>query len=224
MALRMIVSRVAHRSSLAALLLTAAIGTSARARADEPATPTSPPATPTSPPATPTSPPAVVPSPRQVEREEETSWYGWQTLIADGTSLLVLPIVAGVTQSPGLGGVAVGGYFLAPPFIHGAHGRWTMFAASLGLRVGMPVVGGLLGAAAQGDCGGDLCIPVGAAIGVAVGVLGAVALDASLLSYETVEYDPRYGGQPTKPSHVAWSPTIAPRKEGGFTLGLGATF
>ncbi len=210
----MIVSRVAHRCSLAALVLTAAIATSARAHADEPATPTSPPA----------AAPAAAPLPRGFEREEETSWYGWQTLIADGTSLLVLPIVAGVTQSPTLGAVAVGGYFLAPPFIHGAHGRWGIFAASLGLRVGMPVVGGLLGAAAQGDCRGDLCIPVGAAIGVAIGVLGAVALDAALLSYEPEEHDPRYRGQPTKPSQTAWSPTIAPRKEGGFTLGLGATF
>ena len=206
----MIVSGVAQRCSLAALVLTAAIATSARAYADEPATPTSP--------------PAAAPLPRGFEREEETSWYGWQTLIADGTSLLVLPIVAGVTQSPTLGAVAVGGYFLAPPFIHGAHGRWGMFAASLGLRVGMPVLGGLLGAAAQGDCGGDLCIPVGAAIGVAIGALGAVALDASLLSYERDEPDPRYRAQPTKPSHLAWSPTLAPRKEGGFTLGLGATF
>ena len=216
----MIVSRVAHRSSLAALVLIAAIATSARARADEPATPTSPPAA-----ADPAAAPVAAPLPRGFERGEETTWYGWQTLIADGTSLLVLPIVAGVTQSPTLGAVAFGGYVLAPPFIHGAHGRWGIFAASLGLRVGMPVLGGLLGAAAEGgDCGGDICVPVGAAIGVAIGVLGAVALDASLLSYETDEPDPRYRARAEKPSHLAWSPTIAPRKEGGFTLGLGATF
>jgi hypothetical protein len=215
----MIVSRVARRSSLASLVLTVAIATSTRARADQPATPTSPPE------ATPTAAPVVAaPLPRGFEREQETSWYGWQTLIADGTSVLVLPIVAGVSQSPTLGGIALGGYFLAPPFIHGAHGRWGMFAASLGLRVGMPIVGGLLGAAAQGDCSGELCIPVGAAIGVAIGALGAVALDASLLAYETVEPDPRYRGQPSKPSRVVWSPSVAPRKEGGFTLGLGAIF
>jgi hypothetical protein len=161
---------------------------------------------------------------RPIDREEETSWYGWQTLAADGTSLLVLPIAAGVSQSPALGVVAVAGYFLAPPFIHGAHGRWSMFAASLGLRVLTPVLGGLLGSALDHDCRGDLCIPVGAGIGVAVGVLGAVALDASLLSYETVEPDPRYRGARTRPTRVMWSPSIAPRKEGGFTLGLGAAF
>lgn len=206
-------SRVARRSCLAGLVLAIALATSAHARADEPA-----------PAEVSASPPAVAGGQRRVQLEEETEWYGWQTLIADGTSVLILPIVAGVTQSPTLGGIAVGGYFLAPPIIHGAHGRWAMFAASLGLRVVMPVVGGLLGAAAEGDCGGDLCIPVGAAIGVAVGVLGAIALDASLLSYETVDADPRYRGRSRKPGDLAWSPTIAPRKEGGFTLGLGATF
>ena len=163
-------------------------------------------------------------APRTQPHEEETSWYGWQTLAADGTSLLVLPIAAGVSQSPGLGLVAVAGYFLAPPFIHGAHGRWGMFGASLGLRVVAPVIGGLLGAALDGDCRGDICIPVGAALGVAAGALGAVAIDASLLSYETVEPDPRYRARQQTPNHIAWSPSIAPRKEGGFTLGLGATF
>ena len=158
-------------------------------------------------------------------QEEERSWYGWQTLTADGTSLLVLPIAAGVSQSPALGVVALAGYFLAPPFIHGGHGRWGMFGASLGLRVVMPVVGGLLGSVGQ-DCGNDICIPVGAAIGVAIGALGAVAIDASLLSYERVETDTGYhaGARHRTPTRIAWSPSLAPRKEGGFTLGLGATF
>ena len=213
--LGMIVSRVALRSCFAGVVVTIALVTSARARADEENAPPEPSA----------EPPAVTGGPRRHEREVETEWYGWQTLIADGTSVLVLPIVAGFARSPTLGVVALGGYFLAPPFIHGAHGRWGMFAASLGLRVVMPVVGGLLGAAVEGgDCGGDICVPVGAALGVAVGALGAVALDASLLSYETVDADPRYRGRSRKPGDLAWSPTIAPRKEGGFTLGLGATF
>ena len=145
-------------------------------------------------------------------------------LAADGTSLLVLPLTAAAVQSQALFGVAVAGYFLAPPFIHGAHGRWGMFGASLALRVLAPVAGGLLGSAADGDCGGDLCIPVGAVLGAAAGVLGAVAIDASLLSYETIEPDARYRAQQRKPGAVAWSPSLVPRKEGGLTLGLGATF
>ncbi len=158
------------------------------------------------------------------EREEETTWYGWQTLIADGTSIIALPIVAGTTQSEALLVVAVGGYFLAPPFIHGAHGRWGIFAASLGLRLGMPTGLGLLGAALDDCNSSSFCIPVGAAIGFVSGVLGAVAIDASALSYETDETSERRRAQTSKKNNVAWSPTVAPRKEGGFTLGLGATF
>lgn len=195
--------RVTARCSLSALAIALALSTTSLARADEGDAPSAPPA---------------------VSHEEDTTWYGWQTLAADGTSLLALPIVAGVTQSGALGGVAVGGYFLAPPIIHAAHGRWGIFGASLGLRVAMPLIGGFLGAAADGDCRGDLCIPVGAALGVAVGALGAVALDASLLSYETTPVDVRYRGEQRKPGHVSWSPSIAPRREGGFTLGLGAAF
>jgi len=214
------VSRMARLSALSTLVSVIALSTGSLARADEPAPTTmSPPAL------SPTAPRADATSRRtDHEEEEETSWYGWQTLIADGTSLIALPIAAGVTQSGALGGVALGGYLLAPPFIHGAHGRWGIFAASLGLRVGMPVVFGLLGAAVD-DCKGELCIPVGAAFGVVLGALGAVALDASLLSFEKVEEDgARYRARRGQPSHVAWSPSIAPRKEGGFTLGLGASF
>ena len=214
------VSLMARRSAVPAVVIAIVLAAGSRARADEVGpTPTSPPA------ASPAAPPAFAGEQRRLDREEETTWYGWQTLAADGTSLLVLPTVAGVTQSAELGVVALAGYFLAPPFIHGAHGRWGIFAASLGLRVGMPFVGGLLGSAADADCSGELCIPVGAAFGVVLGALGAVALDASLLSYEKVETDARGAtARRSNPSHLAWSPTLAPRKEGGFTLGLGASF
>jgi len=215
----MIVSRVARRSALSAFLIAGSLSVGSLAHADEPA-----PAPAPAPVAAPPVPPADATWRGRVDHQEETSWYGWQTLLADGTSLLVLPIAAGVSQSSALGVVAVGGYFLAPPFIHGAHGRWGMFAASLGLRVVVPVIGGLLGAAADGDCRGELCIPVGAVIGVVSGVLAAVALDASLLSYETVEPDARYRAQRRKPGAIAWSPSLVPRKEGGLTLGLGASF
>jgi hypothetical protein len=144
--------------------------------------------------------------------------------MADGTSLIALPLVSAFTSSVEFGVAALGGYFLAPPIIHGAHGRWGIAAGSLGLRVGLPVLGGLLGAAADDDCRGEICVPVISALGITLGALGAVALDASLLSFEEVDRDVRGSSDRAKAGAITWSPLAAPRKEGGFTLGLGATF
>ena len=161
----------------------------------------------------------------QRRRTPETYWYGWQTLIADGTSLIVLPVVAGATQSEALLGMAVGGYFLAPPIIHAVHGRWGMTFASLGIRLGLPTVGILLGAAVDQDSCRDFCLPVGAAIGFLVGVGGAVTIDAALFSDEKIDTDERDAAAArAKRRGFSWTPVLGPRKEGGFDVGLGATF
>lgn len=162
---------------------------------------------------------------RRRERVEETSWYGWQVLVADGASLIVLPIGAGVSQSEILGFAALGGYLLAPPIMHGARGRWGIAAASLGLRLGVPTVGLLLGAAVDSEScrGGDFCVEAGAALGFVAGILGAVALDASLLSFEKVDVDAASDDR-AKRRGFAFTPTFTPRKDGGFAFGLGATF
>jgi hypothetical protein len=162
---------------------------------------------------------------RRRRHTEETYWYGWQTLIADGTSLVVLPVLGGATQSEALLGMAVGGYFLAPPVIHAVHGRWGMTFASLGIRLGLPTVGVLLGAAAdQDECGGDLCLPVGAAIGFIIGIGGAVTIDAALLSDEKIDTEERDAAARAKRRGFAWTPVVGPRKEGGFDVGFGAIF
>jgi hypothetical protein len=153
----------------------------------------------------------------------ETEWYGWQTLIADGASLIMIPIMAGVTESEELGYVALGGYFLAPPVIHAANGRWGIGFASLGFRTGLPLVGLLVGAAADDDR--NDFVPAGAIIGFVVGVLGAVALDASWLAFKKVDVNEDISSaRPTKRSAFSFTPTVAPRKEGGWTMGLGGTF
>lgn len=144
--------------------------------------------------------PALAPAPAPTEVDwhrdprarragrSERRWYGWQTLIADGASLLAMPTLAATAGNGGeaLAYVAVGGYFLGPPLVHVAHGRPGIAAASLGLRAGLPLGGVVLGAAAQGDCRGDFCAFGGALIGAALGVLAAITLDAAALSYEKV--------------------------------------
>jgi hypothetical protein len=119
------------------------------------------------------------------------SWYGWQPLIIDGLSI---PLLA----AAGAGGVT---YLVGGPVVHLAHGRPGAALGSAGLRVGLPLVGGLISLAAYcGDGGGELC---GLAVlpGAVVGALGAIAIDASLLSWEKEPPPPPLSGS----VHVAVS-------------------
>lgn len=143
------------------------------------------------------------------EPKTKKHWYGWQTLIADGASIVTVP----------LGGVGVAGYFLAAPVVHAAHGRWGIAAADVGVRVALPLTGCYVGAALSDDRGefaglGE-CI-----LGGALGITGAIALDAALFAREDVEVAPKKKER----GHLAWTPTLAPRKEGGVSIGLGGTF
>lgn len=170
-------------------------------------------------------------------------WYGWQTLIADGASLIVVPLGAAAAGSPEVAaGAFIGGYLLAAPIIHFAHGRPGIAAASFGLRLGMPLLGAAAGALADG-CGerGEWCV-AGPVIGMALGMLGAVVLDASLLTYENEEDDDddrdasitpstrharharhaRRAAPPPRP--ISFVPSLAPRLEGGFNVGVAAVF
>jgi hypothetical protein len=159
-------------------------------------------------------------------------WYGWQTLIADGATVTLVPAVASQLDSDGTAIAVgmVGSYLLAAPIIHLAHGRPGIAAASLGLRAGLPMGGALLGAALAGDCRGELCGAGGAVIGFVVGILGATTLDAVVLSREPREDDESNSDDDARsaPPQVkrgfALTPTGGPRKEGGFDLGVGAIF
>ncbi len=78
-----------------------------------------------------------VTSPSLAEETEppktKTSWYGWQTLIADGGTLAATY----VTGSPI---VFLGGYALGAPIVHWAHGNVAAGFGSLGVRVVAPIV------------------------------------------------------------------------------------
>jgi hypothetical protein len=121
-----------------------------------------------------------------------SSWYGWQTLMADGAWLLVsvAAVGAGATGGPSeaLGWVSLGGYFLGGPIVHFGHGNVGKGLGSLALRSGLPILAGGIGAkAATADCGGgEWCGVGGALIGGLAGVVGAIVLDAAVLGYERV--------------------------------------
>jgi hypothetical protein len=103
------------------------------------------------------------------------------------------------------------GYELAPGIIHFAHRNPGRAFASFGIRLGMPLVGVFLGAAAASGCDGFLCETSGAGSGLLLGMAGAMAIDAALLAYEK----PR---APTQDARVAPLLRLGPREA---WLGLG---
>jgi hypothetical protein len=129
------------------------------------------------------------------KKDTKRVWYGWQTLIFDGVA-----VVGGATlafaNTDGGGWFWLGTYTLAPPIVHWAHGRVGIGFADLGVRLGAPVVGTLLGGAigcssSSGNGLDDLnaCV-AGLAIGFLVGYGSAIAVDAAVFARETVEIDP----------------------------------
>jgi hypothetical protein len=128
------------------------------------------------------------------------TWYGWQTLAADGASFGML--TAAVVLSNQSGGQSKNdagallwfgalGYELGPGIIHFIHKNPGRGFASMGLRLGMPLAGAILGASAASGCRGFGCEEGGAGLGILLGMGGAIALDAAVLAYD----DPRKPGR-----------------------------
>jgi hypothetical protein len=103
--------------------------------------------------------------------------------------------------------LALATYLIGPPMVHLLHDRGTTALASLGLRVGLPVVGAFIGAAIDqsGDSGATVLFGLG-------GLISAWVIDAALLAK----------GDPL-PATV--QVTAAPVRDGrGVTLGLAGSF
>jgi len=146
---------------------------------------------------------ADAPEPRQ---PTQTSWYGWQTLLADAGVIALWSAAYAVDeakygssspQSYDVGtnllvasGVAV--YFLGGPAIHWAHGHGRKGLGSLGLRVGLPVggliAGVLLGSVACGSSDNEFvpCPAVIGALGFLGGAVAAPIVDAAVVAREPV--------------------------------------
>lgn len=137
------------------------------------------------------APPSADDEPGDVAARPRRHWYGWQTLTADGASTLLLLFGAAAAQSDSIGDtgdtmVTMGlvGYEFAPGIIHFAHGNPGRGFASFGMRLGMPIAGAFLGAAAASGCDGFECEAGGAALGLFLGMGGAMAIDAAVFAYD----------------------------------------
>ncbi len=143
-------------------------------------------------------------------------WYGWQLLISDAGSVLLVPIGVGLVT-----------YAVVPPVMHGLHSQWGSAASSLVLRLGLPpvmaVTGLFVGAraapASQQDDGE--WVVMGGLFGLLGGMATAMAIDDSLLAWAPDRTTPllKTGFDP----HLTLVPMIAVPggPEHGYAKGLG---
>lgn len=114
------------------------------------------------------------------EPEEGRQWYGWETLICDGTAVVTAPFLIGIA-----------GYVLCAPIVHLANGQPVKAAASIGVRLGAPLglalAGGLIDAGANNGRCEFGCGMGGAIIGGGIGIVSAVVLDAAVLARKDVK-------------------------------------
>ncbi len=121
--------------------------------------------------------------PVRFETVTTTERYGYQIALADGAAL-----AAGlITEN---GGVMIGGYLLGGPIIHLAHDQIGRGFLSLGLRVGLPYLGAIAGAAVgESNCQGsddELFCGLGEIIvGGLLGAATASVIDWTLLARKT---------------------------------------
>jgi hypothetical protein len=185
----------------------------------------------------PAEPPPDPPPPTHV-------WYGYQTLATDGVALALLLPAAASVNTPGQQGFEMGSlvmYAVAAPLVHFSHGNVGKGFADLGLRVGLPVVSGLVGvgiveALPRPDCNNPAnasataCQPFGllaevvfgGVLGVATGVVTAITFDAAVLGRETVPADAP-SRSVTQPVIASIAPTfsVVPEGQGGSRTSFG---
>jgi hypothetical protein len=152
---------------------------------------------------------ATAPASEQAEPERES--YGWQIAIAD-VAATVLLLESDHSRGSANAGLAV--YALGGPIVHLAHDQGGRALASVALRVGLPLASAWLwgGHCSSSD---DDCDSEGAvAIGVILGVVTAMVIDATALSHPV---------KATKPAGATWAPqlTATPQR---VALGVLARF
>jgi hypothetical protein len=133
-------------------------------------------------------------TPLDSEPGTRSRWYGGQILLFD-LSAVVLGAAALATAGSrsgapiALGALGAATYLLGPPIDHWAHGNAGRGFASLGIRIGAPVLFGLGFGFAATKSNGDpdeTMLAVGAGIGYAT----AVALDVAVFARDRVKIEP----------------------------------
>lgn len=166
--------------------------------------------------------PAPYAPPVQVTREVS---YAHQTLIADGIAGAL--VIGGALQRDPYGAVVLAAlgadvYLLGAPIVHFANRQFMGGLKSLGVRVGLPMLGAVVGNlvgpkdAVACDVGGSCPDPedstIGLVVGAGFGALAAIAIDARYFARKRVTT--------LAPS---WAPTVG-YSRAGLTVGVGGSF
>jgi hypothetical protein len=163
-----------------------------------------------------------VPDPLPPRATREVS-YARQTLISDGIAAVL--VTGAFLQDDPYSAIAlvVGGanvYVFGAPIVHWANGQAANGFKSLGVRVGLPwlgaMAGNLLGPKDEVVCDGTSCSnsnesSIGALVGVGLGAIAAVAVDARYFARKRVAVEPSF------------APTVN-YSQSGFSVGLAGSF
>jgi hypothetical protein len=163
------------------------------------------------------------------------SSYRWQAVTADAVAMSAA--IAGFSlegkdgslnyvPSNTMMGLGIVGYYLGAPTVHAAHRHFGRAGVSLALRVGLPLVGGAIGAR-MATCSPSewLCGLEEFGAGFAVGAAAAVVVDNVLLfSLPTSDAEPERtasAARPTRGLHI--EPRLAAGPNATM-LGVGGRF
>jgi hypothetical protein len=148
-----------------------------------------------------------------------TSWYGWQLMIADSGSLLLLFV-------PGPGPfLSVLNYLATPAVIHGSNDQGMNAGIGVGLRLILPVLGALMGSAEIGaNCqrsDNELCGATPVLTGLLIGTLVAMVIDDGLMAWKMTA--PAKEPPATKAPGVSFNVGLVPYRQGAG-VGLAGRF
>ena len=135
-----------------------------------------------------------------------TEWYGWQVAAADGAALGIG--IASEQPEIALGWIGTGAA------VHAVHHHYGRAVLSVGMRLGLPILGMAIGESSAKGCNGDLC-DLGPTL--AGGLVGMGAAEIIDLVQSTDEHEVL-----PAPSR-SWTP-VASVRHGGGTLGIAARF
>lgn len=145
--------------------------------------------------------------------DEEIEDYRWEIVAADAVSLALL-------LKGGRDGSTVGAltYVLVPPILHLSEDRAGRAAASLVLRLGLPIAGALTGASLGGrgchsedDCDDEGAFVL-AFLGFGAGLLSAMVVDTAFIARPIHKH-----------SSVTWAPHVAVTRQ-QVRLGVAGRF
>jgi hypothetical protein len=109
----------------------------------------------------------------------EERWYGWQILVPEAVGYTGVYLLVKSDHSQTAGQLMLGTYLLTGPVVHAVHRRPGWAVGSLGLRAGLALGVGSVGAVV-GGLGG-------AVVGVVGGGVCAEVIDVAGFANETVE-------------------------------------